>query len=223
MVLKIIHRTSEQMSETEKLKSFIKNLGIDVVGIADLKPLKGMPSGIPTAGEGFLKHYRCAIVMGAQVGKLGKKASGDEVSKFLENAAADVTSYLEKRRYYALPIHTEDELDPIKRWGLLSLKVLARGAGLGWQGRSLLIVSKEYGPLHRLVAVLTDMALQPDPPQQNQCGDCSVCVDQCPTRALTWVKFDHHPQQREEVLDIRKCLGDDGCMVCIHRCPWPKI
>ena len=210
------------MSETENLKSFIKSLDVDAVGIADLSQLKGMPSGLPKGGNDFLKHYRYAIVMGAQPGKLGKKATGDEVSKFLESAAVDVTSYLEKRRYYAFTIHTEDELDPLKRWGLLSLKVLARGAGLGWQGRSLLIISKAYGPLHRLGAVLTNMDLQPDLPQHNQCGNCSACVDQCPAQALTWVEFDHHPRQREEVLDIRKCLGDDSCMVCIQSCPWLK-
>lgn len=212
------------MNETEKLKSFIRNLGIDAVGIADLKLVAGMTTGLNSilAADDFFKTYRYAIVAGAQVGKLGDKSSGGMVTKYLENILMDVKIYLEEKKCYGLPIHTEDEFDPIKRMGLLSLKALARAAGLGWQGQSLLIVSPEYGPLHRLGAVLTDMELQPDQPMENQCGDCSLCIDNCPTQALSLVKFIDHPQRREEVLEIPKCLGDNGCMVCIKSCPWIK-
>lgn len=212
------------MTETEKLKSFIRNLGIDVVGIADLNLLAEMPTGmnsLPT-GNSFLKSYRYAIVVGAQLGKLGDKSSGGNVSKFLENILMDVVSYLEEKKCFHLPIHTEDEFDPVDRMGLLSLKALARAAGLGWQGRSLLIVSPEHGPLHRLAAVLTDMDLQPDHPIENRCGACSLCVDNCPTQALMLVKFNDHPKRREDVLEIPKCLGDNGCMICINSCPWLK-
>lgn len=210
------------MNETEKLKTFIRNLGIDLVGIADLQPLKEMPSGLPVPVPGFFKDYRFAIVMGVQWGKLGKDVPGRQVSKFLEGAVADLCSYLEKYKVYSLPIHTEEEFDPVKRMGLLSLKVLAKAAGLGWQGRSLLVVSPDYGPLHRLVAVLTNMELQADFPISNRCGDCSICVDKCPTKALTLISFDDHPPSREEVLSLQRCLGDDGCMVCIKNCPFAK-
>ncbi|NIM11871.1 MAG: 4Fe-4S dicluster domain-containing protein [Candidatus Aminicenantes bacterium] len=210
------------MSETEQLKSFIKKLGIDLVGIADLKALKEIPTGLPSpsALESILKNYRYAIVMGVQIGKLGPKASGKDVSMFMEKGIVGVVSFMEEKRFYALPIHTEDEFDPVNRIGLLSLKALANAAGLGWQGRSLLIVSPDHGPLHRLGAVLTNMELQPDQPIENQCGDCSICVEKCPTHALTLVKFDDHPQHREDVLDLQHCLGDDSCPVCIKVCPF---
>jgi epoxyqueuosine reductase len=140
----------------------------------------------------------------------------------MEKAALDVMGYLEARGYPALIIHAEDEFDPIRRMELLSLKVLAKGAGLGWQGRSLLIISPEYGPVHRWIAVLTNMDLQADEPIPNQCGDCSLCVDKCPKGALTLVPFDDHPDRREDVLDIQACLGDEGCRVCLVACPWAK-
>jgi len=213
------------MNETEHLKTFIKNLGIDRVGIVDLRTLKGIPTGLrpPSAPESILKNYRYAIVMGVPYGKLGPGASGDDVSLFLEKAVVNVVSLMEKKRYYALPVHTEDEFDPVNRIGLFSLKALAHAAGLGWQGRSLLIVSPEHGPLHRLAAVLTNMELQPDQPIENQCGDCSICVDKCPTHALTLVKFKDYPEHREDVLDLQRCLGDDSCPVCIKVCPWTRI
>ncbi len=213
---------NQQASETENLKSFIRTLGVDLVGIADLNPLEGMPIGLPSGSSGFLRRYQYAVTFGAQLGKLGDNTSGTEASLFLEKAAFEVMGYLEEKQYRALIIHTEDEFDPIKRMGLMSLKVLAKGAGLGWQGRSLLIVSPEYGPIHRLIAVLTDMPLQDDKPIPNRCGDCSLCIDKCPQEALTLVLFEDHPEHREDVLDISICQGDDGCKVCLVVCPWAR-
>jgi epoxyqueuosine reductase QueG len=130
--------------------------------------------------------------------------------------------YLEDKGYRQLIIHTEDEFDPIKRLGFMSLKLLAKTAGLGWQGRSLLIISPEYGPLHRLVAILTDLPLQTNQTIKNGCSDCRKCIDACPQNALTFVAFEDHPSSREDVLDIKTCLGDNGCLVCILSCPWLK-
>jgi epoxyqueuosine reductase len=208
----------QPVNETRDLKSFVRGLGIDLVGVADLRQLERMPLGIPSAG--FMKSYRYAVVLGAQLNKLAKRASGSDVSLLVEKAALDVMAYLEGRGEPALIIHTEDEFDPVRRMGLLSLKVLAKGAGLGWQGRSLLIVSPECGPVHRWIAVLTKLDLQADEPISNQCGECSLCIDKCPKGALTLVPFDDHPERREDVLDIQACLGDEGCRVCLVVCPW---
>lgn len=212
----------QQFKETSCLKAFVRSLGVDLVGIADLRLLEGMPYGLSSTPDGFLQHYQFAIVLGAQLYKLNKNISGTEVNLYLEKAALDVISYLEKKDYHALIIHPEDEFDSILRKGLLSLKVLAKTAGLGWQGRSLLIISPEYGPIHRWIAVLTNMNLVADKPIPNQCGNCSVCIDKCPHNALSFVPFEDHPEQREDVLDIRACKGDDGCIVCLVVCPWAK-
>lgn len=209
-----------QSDEAEELKSFVKGLGVDLVGIADLYSLKGMPLGIPSDAASFLSHYHCAIVMGAQLGKLGKSASGTEVSLFLESVALAVVDRLERKGRHVLTVHTEDEFDPVNRVGLMSLKVLAKAAGLGWQGRSLLIVSSRYGPIHRWIGVLADMQLRGSTAIPNQCGDCTLCVEKCPAGALDLVEFDDHPACREDVLDIGLCKGDDGCTKCLTVCPW---
>jgi len=211
---------THQSDEAEELKSFVKGLGVDLVGIADLYSLKGMPLGIPSHAASFLSHYHCAIVMGAQLGKLGKSASGTEVSLFLESVALAVVDRLERKGRHVLTVHTEDEFDPVNRVGLMSLKVLAKAAGLGWQGRSLLIVSPRYGPIHRLIGVLTDMQLRGSTAIPSQCGDCTLCVEECPAGALNLVEFDDHPACREDVLDIGLCKGDDGCTECLTVCPW---
>jgi hypothetical protein len=114
--------------ETPELMSRIRTLGLDVAGAAE-------PAGL-------LKRSRYAIVLGAQLDKLGRRASGAETDLFLGRAALEITSYLEAKGHPAFLIHPEDEYDPVHRMGLLSLKALAKTAGLGRQGRSLLIVSR---------------------------------------------------------------------------------
>ena len=154
--------------------------------------------------------------------KLGKKASGGKTGLFLEEAAFSIMEYLEDKGNKQLIIHTEDGFDPNNRLGFMSLKILAKTAGLGWQGRSLLITSAEFGPLHRLIAILTNLPLQTNQVIKNECGNCRKCIEACPQNALTFVGFEDHPKCREDVLDIKTWLGDNGCMSCILSCPWLK-
>lgn len=209
-------------SSTQYIKSFIHRLEIDIVGIADLSELSNIPVGLSINISDIFKKYPFAIIIGAQYGKISKRASGDETAVYLEKIAYDIMGYLEKKHYQYLVIHPEDEYDPDNRMGLLSLKILAKQAGIGWQGRSLLIISPIYGPIHRLIAILTNMPLNPDEPIQNKCGDCVACIDNCPKKSLTFCQFDDHPNSREEVLNVKSCIGDNGCMVCILKCPYLK-
>jgi len=212
----------QKIVETENLRKCIRKLEIDIYGVTDMHLLKEMETGLPTDLKKFINMFPYAIVLGAQYGKLGKKASGGKTALFLEEAAFSILEYLENKGYRHLIIHTEDEFDPINRLGFMSLKILAKTAGLGWQGRSLLIVSPEFGPLHRLIAILTDLPLQTNQAIKNECGECRKCIEACPQKALTFVSFNDHPSNREEVLDIKTCLGDNGCLVCILSCPWLK-
>lgn len=216
-----IHQNS-QSSEIECLKDFVRKRGIDLVGFANLTQIEGISPGLAPISIEIINRYPGAIVFGAQLGKLGKKVSGIEIDLYLEKVALKMLAYLEEKGCSALIIHPEDEFEPINRKGLLSLKMLAKEAGLGWLGRSFLIVSPDYGPIHRLIAVLTDMELQSDGSIPNQCGDCSLCIEKCPSGSLTFVSFDDRPRQREDVLDIDKCLGDFGCKLCLEVCPWGK-
>lgn len=205
---------------TENIKSFIKNLGVDIVGITDMSKLVNMPVGLKFDLKDLFDKYPYAIVIGAQYRKVSKSASGDETALYLTKIAYDVMGYLEKMKMRHLVIHPEDEYDPENRMGLLSLKILAKEAGIGWQGRSLLIVSPKYGPIHRLIAVLTNLKLNPDKPVKNLCNECAICIDKCPKKSLTLCQFYDHPKSRRDVLNIDSCLGDNGCMVCILNCPY---
>ncbi|KKL96544.1 hypothetical protein LCGC14_1843460 [marine sediment metagenome] len=105
----------QKIIETQNLRKYIKKLEIDVFGIADMHLLKEMETGLPTDMKKFINMFPYAIVLGVQYGKLGKKASGNESSLFLEGAAISIMGYLENKGYKQLIIHTEDEFDPINR------------------------------------------------------------------------------------------------------------
>ncbi|MBT3284871.1 epoxyqueuosine reductase [Candidatus Bathyarchaeota archaeon] len=78
----------------------------------------------------------------------------------------------------------------------LSQKKMAQLAGLGTMGKSSLIINPEYGPWFRLQSILTDAPLVPDEEAtDDSCGDCTKCIDACPTGALT-----------PYVIDPEKCL-----------------
>jgi epoxyqueuosine reductase len=112
-------------------------------------------------------------------------------------------------------------------------KAWARCAGLGWIGRNNLLISPQYGSFCFLGGIVLDRPL-PDAdviPQPDRCGNCSLCMDACPTRALV----------APRILDARRCisyqtveLSDSpdqslsgkfrnrvfGCDICQEVCPW---
>lgn len=113
-------------------------------------------------------------------------------------------------------------------------KPLAASAGLGWQGKHTNLVSRRFGSWLFLGEILTSLDLTPDQQASEHCGQCTRCLDICPTSA-----FDEAGQ-----IDARKCvsyltiehkgpvpyalrplLGNRiyGCDDCTAVCPWNRF
>ncbi|OYD08505.1 tRNA epoxyqueuosine(34) reductase QueG [Paludifilum halophilum] len=68
--------------------------------------------------------------------------------------------------------------------GALSDRAVAERAGIGWSGKNTSIITEEFGSWVYLGEMITDVDLPPDTPVTEGCGDCTACLDACPTGAL---------------------------------------
>ncbi len=122
----------------------------------------------------------------------------------------------------------EDELpDPGEE---LPQKTPATLAGLGWIGRSTLLIVPKFGPRIRPGALLTDMPLDTDTPiVQSKCGDCRACVDVCPVGAIRGNLWSQ-TTSRSELFDVSRCYNYRWsekatlgrmleCGLCLKVCP----
>lgn len=111
-------------------------------------------------------------------------------------------------------------------------KYFAYKAGLGFIGRNSLLITKEFGSYVMLGCFLLTAKLEPDAPYEGTCGNCTRCLDACPTKALVGPR----------TLDSSKCIaywtiehrGEFpaqapplfgnmfGCDICQVVCPYNK-
>jgi epoxyqueuosine reductase len=113
-------------------------------------------------------------------------------------------------------------------------KAWAKTAGLGWQGKHSVIINKEIGSFFFIGTLILNIPLNYDKPFTSDfCGDCRLCIDECPTGAIN----------NNRTIDARKCIAnltienrgpipDDliprfgkriyGCDRCQEVCPWNR-
>jgi len=100
-------------------------------------------------------------------------------------------------------------------------RVAVLGAGLGWLGRSNLVVMPGHGAQVRLVTVLTDMPLPTDRPSEQDCGDCRDCIGACPAGAIkeTAAEFDHHACfELLKEFQKKRHVSQYICGICVRAC-----
>jgi epoxyqueuosine reductase len=113
-------------------------------------------------------------------------------------------------------------------------KPWAKEAGLGWQGKHSIVINKKTGSFFFIGILVLNLDLQYDNPFAGEhCGDCRLCIDQCPTGAIN----------NNRTIDVRKCIANltiedrgpipeeiipklggrvYGCDRCQEVCPWNK-
>ena len=110
----------------------------------------------------------------------------------------------------------------------------AAEAGIGWHGKSTMLVDTQLGTWFFLAEILTTLELAPDPPQRDRCGSCTRCITACPTGAIT---EPHRLDARRCIsyltielkgsipLELRPLIGDRiyGCDDCLDACPWNRF
>ena len=62
---------------------------------------------------------------------------------------------------------------------------LAVRAGLGWVGKSSMLINRKYGSAFFLCEILLSLPIEPDKPYvQDGCGSCTRCIDACPNHCI---------------------------------------
>lgn len=107
-------------------------------------------------------------------------------------------------------------------------------AGIGWHGKSTMLLHPRLGTWFFLAAILTTLELPSDDPLPDRCGSCTRCIAACPTNAITAA---HHLDARRCISyltienkgpipeEFRAAMGDRiyGCDDCLDACPWNRF
>jgi len=108
-------------------------------------------------------------------------------------------------------------------------KPIAQRAGIGWYGKHGIIVSERFGSWIVLGEVVTELELEIDEPLHRDCGNCTICIDSCPTKAIVSPYVIDRTKCLQFIserpmnipLDFREVWEDRlyGCTTCHEVCP----
>ena len=157
---------------------------------------------------------------------IARYAWGDDYHIIIEDRMRALVAGLEEK---AGPFQYGAYVDT----GPVQERVYAKYAGLGWIGKNTCLINRELGSWLFLSAIICDLPLSADMPALDHCGRCTLCIEACPTGAIT------APYQ----LDSRRCLSyltienkgsipeeyrgavgahAYGCDICQDVCPWNR-
>jgi len=214
------------------LGEFARDHGLTAVGVADLDALRtsqpeAMASAPPEFGRGIALGVRLAD---AVVDDIEDQPTPlyfhiyRQANFLLDRAAFELALALQQAGHRALPVPASQITDPSGRRGMVSHRLVGNAAGLGWIGRSRLLIHPQYGARMRYASVLTDASYPAAQSLESQCGDCRECIEACPVNA---VKEDPHD------LDLDAChtqlsqfkklpfIGQHVCGICVRACRGP--
>jgi epoxyqueuosine reductase len=167
--------------------------------------------------------------LGPDVARISRYAWGDDYHDVLKQKLESLLAWIREQEPAAagkVCVDIQPTLD--KSWAVR--------AGLGWLGKHTNVITQEYGSWVFIGELLLNLDLEPDVPElEDHCGTCTLCIDACPTQAIT----------EPYVVDSNKCISYAtielrtpelpehvqegisgwlyGCDVCQDVCPWNRF
>ncbi len=224
---------------TQLVKGEAERMGLDDVRVARADPFDAYP--VPRSRRRdprlTLPEARSLIVAAVYIGAFTLPTWDDRAIArtsrlFLSGYYADV---VEPLRHVAEVLHSHGfqarTCDSSSgETSSIPLKLAAVRAGMGWQGKNTLLLSRRYGSFVALGGIITDAPLEPDPsPVGDLCRKCTACIDACPTGALSPYRLDRTrclsdrlerggPLEAETMGAARNRVVE--CDICQEICPW---
>ena len=161
----------------------------------------------------------------AAAGRIARYAWGDDYHDLIANKLDRIDEFLRafggQQKYYV-------DTGPVLE------RDYAAQAGIGWHGKSTMLIDERLGTWFFLAEVLTTLELPADEPVPDRCGTCERCIKACPTGAI----IDPHRLDARRCIsyltielkgsipmDLRPLIGDRifGCDDCLEACPWNRF
>ena len=244
------------------LKTQIKDkaleLGFSLFGVSPADPLEGAAFyarwvAMGYAGEmDYLKRNiekrgdltkivpgaRSVICLGMEYLQPSPKSFSTTEGRFASYARGDDYHKLIKTRLFELWDFMKSKVSDVSGrvyvdTAPLLERELAERAGVGWRGKNTLLINKHRGSYFFLSEIVSTLEVSPDEPATDHCGNCTKCLDACPTdafpdpyvldasRCISYLTIEHKTSIPEE---LRPKMGNwvYGCDVCQDICPWNK-
>lgn len=219
------------MCLSDDLKDFLISEGAFRVGFADLTSIPKVDRTMPYGVSIMLPVPLKAIE--ALKGDIGYY---DEVCIELDHSldvlGLKCEEYLKSRGFNAFALTFNRVLG--HSHGLIPHKTIATSSGLGWIGKSSLLITPDFGPGVVLTSVYTDAPLVFDKPVTGSfCGKCSKCVDVCKLNAIYGCNWDNG-KSRDDLINYPVCkdhiiksndkvsLKLSACGECLYVCSFNR-
>lgn len=170
-------------------------------------------------------QYPHAIVLTMELNKTITETEPGEEAYRLNNSfykefgeiTYKISDYLRKNGFATEVAHPFE--------GIVNYSLLAQHAGLGYIGKSGLLITPELGPRQKISAIFVSIINLPVKEENEHswipdyCDKCSKCVKSCPENAFIERKTCFGGKETEFVQ--RLCIGCiKGCAYCIRKCPF---
>ena len=246
----------------EKIQKKSKELGIDKIGFASAAPFDHLAQGMQESKElghttGF-EHpileeriypekifdspktiISIALAYPTLPSQKPERVKGERRGAFARASWGEDYHFILSRRMEALIEYIKSEVNqedvafkPMVDTGELIDVRVAERAGIGFVGKNGLLVTKEFGSYVYLGELITNIEFPVDAPVDYGCGDCTRCVDFCPTNALLGngkmnaQRCLSYQTQTKGFMpkEYRKKMGHViyGCDICQQVCPYNK-
>ena len=242
-----------------RVKTLARETGFDLVGIADAAPPPELGFFAEWVARGYagemgyltsqvarrsdlraaLPWARSVVCLGLQYdtpapystetgaerGWIARYAWGDDYHDVIGKRMDALLSWMRAASPEPFDARAYVDTGPVQE------RVYARHAGIGWIGKNTCVINPEFGSWLFLAEIICSLPLDVDEPALDQCGDCTLCIEACPTQAIVG----------PGVLDSTRCISyltieqrgpipDEfapsiesrvyGCDVCQEVCPW---